>query len=39
MKTTSHGSSKYMEKQLPFTGILSDKAAENPGWCLVNQSV
>ncbi|KAL0758886.1 hypothetical protein Bca101_075036 [Brassica carinata] len=30
MKKTSHGSSKYMEKQIPFTGILSDKAAENP---------
>ncbi|KAJ4889157.1 Pectin acetylesterase 2 [Raphanus sativus] len=30
MKKTRHGSSKYMEKQIPFTGILSDKAAENP---------
>ncbi|KAG5377851.1 hypothetical protein IGI04_025693 [Brassica rapa subsp. trilocularis] len=30
MKKTSHGSSKYMEKRIPFTGILSDKAAENP---------
>ncbi|OWM72371.1 hypothetical protein CDL15_Pgr018256 [Punica granatum] len=29
-KTTRRGSSKYMEKQLPFTGILSDKAEENP---------
>ncbi|KAF8051619.1 hypothetical protein N665_1690s0001 [Sinapis alba] len=30
MKSTRHGSSKYMEKQLPFTGILSNKATENP---------
>ncbi|CAH8390938.1 unnamed protein product [Eruca vesicaria subsp. sativa] len=29
-KKTRHGSSKYMEKQIPFTGILSDKASENP---------
>ncbi|XP_030529536.1 pectin acetylesterase 12 [Rhodamnia argentea] len=29
-KTTRRGSSKYMEKQLPFTGILSNKAEENP---------
>ncbi|KAI4383189.1 hypothetical protein MLD38_009056 [Melastoma candidum] len=29
-KTTRRGSSKYMEKELPFTGILSDKAEENP---------
>ncbi|CAL0302353.1 unnamed protein product [Lupinus luteus] len=29
-KTTRRGSSKFMEKQLPFTGILSNKAEENP---------
>ncbi|KAF6135147.1 hypothetical protein GIB67_035218 [Kingdonia uniflora] len=29
-KTTRRGSSNYMEKQLPFTGILSNKAEENP---------
>ncbi|PRQ45021.1 putative pectinacetylesterase/NOTUM [Rosa chinensis] len=29
-KTTRRGSSKYMEKQLPFTGILSNKPEENP---------
>ncbi|XP_022743077.1 pectin acetylesterase 12-like [Durio zibethinus] len=29
-KKTRHGSSMYMEKQIPFTGILSDKAEENP---------
>lgn len=29
-KTTRRGSSKYMEKQIPFTGILSNKAEENP---------
>ncbi|XP_024175685.1 pectin acetylesterase 10-like [Rosa chinensis] len=30
-KTTRRGSSKFMEKQLLFTGILSNKAEENPG--------
>ncbi|KAK9086174.1 hypothetical protein Syun_028568 [Stephania yunnanensis] len=29
-KTTRRGSSKFMEKQIPFTGILSDKPEENP---------
>ncbi|PNY15324.1 pectin acetylesterase [Trifolium pratense] len=29
-KTTRRGSSNHMEKQLPFTGILSNKAEENP---------
>lgn len=29
-KKTRRGSSAYMEKQIPFTGILSDKAEENP---------
>ncbi|GKU90521.1 hypothetical protein SLEP1_g4508 [Rubroshorea leprosula] len=29
-KTTRHGSSNFMEKQLAFTGILSNKAKENP---------
>ncbi|CAL5194900.1 unnamed protein product [Lathyrus oleraceus] len=29
-KTTRRGSSKYMDKQIPFTGILSNKAEENP---------
>ncbi|RAL52735.1 unnamed protein product [Cuscuta campestris] len=29
-KNTHHGSSKFMEKWLPFTGILSNKAEENP---------
>ncbi|XP_057965041.1 pectin acetylesterase 6-like isoform X2 [Malania oleifera] len=29
-KTTRRGSSIYMEKQLPFTGILSNKFEENP---------
>ena len=33
-KTTRRGSSKYMEKQLAFTGILSNKAEENPGFSL-----
>lgn len=31
-KTTRRGSSNYMEKQIPFTGILSNKAEENPGF-------
>lgn len=30
-KTTRRGSSKYMEKELPFTGILSNKPEESPG--------
>lgn len=30
-KTTRRGSSKYMEKMLAFTGILSNKPEENPG--------
>ncbi|KAL9268304.1 Pectin acetylesterase 12-like protein [Drosera capensis] len=29
-KTTRRGSSNYMEKQIPFTGILSNKAEDNP---------
>lgn len=29
-KTTRRGSAKFMEKQLPFTGILSNKPEENP---------
>ncbi|KAF2309729.1 hypothetical protein GH714_004821 [Hevea brasiliensis] len=29
-KTTRRGSSKFMEKQIPFSGILSNKAEENP---------
>ncbi|GMP63630.1 hypothetical protein CsSME_00025243 [Camellia sinensis var. sinensis] len=29
-KTTRRGSSIFMEKQIPFTGILSNKAEENP---------
>ncbi|CAK9164008.1 unnamed protein product [Ilex paraguariensis] len=29
-KTTRRGSSTYMEKLLPFTGILSNRAQENP---------
>ncbi|KAJ6323388.1 hypothetical protein OIU76_010823 [Salix suchowensis] len=29
-KRTRHGSSHYMEKQIPFEGILSNKAGENP---------
>nr|XP_019703802.1 pectin acetylesterase 12-like isoform X2 [Elaeis guineensis] len=29
-KTTPHGSSNYMEKQIEFTGILSNKPEENP---------
>lgn len=29
-KKTRHGSSHYMEKQIPFEGILSNKAEENP---------
>ncbi|XP_052192115.1 pectin acetylesterase 12-like [Diospyros lotus] len=29
-KKTRHGSSNYMEKQIPFTGILSNRAEENP---------
>ena len=31
-KTTCHSSSKFMEKQLPFNGILSNKLEENPGF-------
>jgi len=30
-KTTRRGSSKYMEKQIAFTGLLSNKPEENPG--------
>ena len=33
-KTTRLGSSKYMDKQVPFTGILSNKAEETPGFSL-----
>ncbi|KAI3830873.1 hypothetical protein MKW92_050981 [Papaver armeniacum] len=29
-QTTRRGSSKFMEKKIPFTGILSDKAEQNP---------
>ncbi|KAA8536682.1 hypothetical protein F0562_029160 [Nyssa sinensis] len=29
-KKTRHGSSFYMEKEIPFTGILSNKVEENP---------
>ncbi|XP_056172371.1 pectin acetylesterase 6-like [Syzygium oleosum] len=29
-KTTRHGSSKFMDKEVAFTGILSNKAEENP---------
>ncbi|XP_058214131.1 pectin acetylesterase 12-like isoform X2 [Rhododendron vialii] len=29
-QTTRRGSSNYMEKRIPFTGILSNKAEENP---------
>ncbi|CAL0300177.1 unnamed protein product [Lupinus luteus] len=29
-KTSRHGSSNYMESEIPFTGILSNKAEENP---------
>ncbi|KAK4270229.1 hypothetical protein QN277_023290 [Acacia crassicarpa] len=29
-KRTRHGSSNFMEKQIPFVGILSNKAEENP---------
>ncbi|KAJ0013993.1 hypothetical protein Pint_21869 [Pistacia integerrima] len=31
-KKTRRGSSLYMEKWIPFTGILSNKAQENPGF-------
>lgn len=31
-KKTRRGSSLYMEKWIPFTGILSNKAEENPGF-------
>ena len=30
-KKSRRGSSNYMEKQIQFTGILSDKAQQNPG--------
>ncbi|MQM12814.1 hypothetical protein Taro_045732, partial [Colocasia esculenta] len=30
LKATHHGSSRHMEKWLPFTGILSNRAEENP---------
>ncbi|KAA0050975.1 pectin acetylesterase 10 [Cucumis melo var. makuwa] len=29
-KTTRRGSSRFMEKQIPFTGILSNRAEDNP---------
>ncbi|XP_010544127.1 PREDICTED: pectin acetylesterase 2 isoform X2 [Tarenaya hassleriana] len=29
-KKTRRGSSSYMEKEIPFTGILSDRASDNP---------
>lgn len=29
-KTTRHGSSNFMAKQIPFTGIMSNKREENP---------
>ncbi|KAJ8748483.1 hypothetical protein K2173_003380 [Erythroxylum novogranatense] len=29
-KTSRHGSSKHMEKEIPFTGIMSNKKQENP---------
>jgi len=31
-KKTRRGSSLYMEKEIPFTGILSNKPEENPGF-------
>ena len=31
-KKTRRGSSDFMEKEIPFTGILSNKAEENPGF-------
>lgn len=31
-KHTPRGSSNYMAKQVPFTGILSNKPEENPGF-------
>ena len=31
-KTSQHGSLAYMEKEIAFTGILSDKAEYNPGF-------
>lgn len=31
-KKTHHGSSTYMEKEIAFMGILSNKAKENPGF-------
>lgn len=34
-KKTRRGSSNYMEKQLQFTGILSDKAQDNPGFASI----
>ncbi|GFP96092.1 hypothetical protein PHJA_001753300 [Phtheirospermum japonicum] len=30
-KTTRRGSSNYFKRQIPFTGVLSNKASENPG--------
>ncbi|PQM36345.1 hypothetical protein Pyn_31612 [Prunus yedoensis var. nudiflora] len=33
-KTTRRGSSRFMEKNIAFTGILSNKAEENPGFSL-----
>ncbi|GFP88365.1 hypothetical protein PHJA_000980200, partial [Phtheirospermum japonicum] len=35
-KMTRRGSSNYFEKQIQFTGILSNKASENPGSNLQN---
>lgn len=31
-KKTRRGSSAYMEREIPFTGILSNDAQENPGF-------
>lgn len=36
-KKTRRGSSNYMEKQIPFTGILSNKAEENPDFFYWNR--
>jgi len=37
-KKTRRGSSDFMEKEIPFTGILSNKAEENPGFFSVEKS-
>lgn len=38
-KTSRRGSSNFMEKTLPFTGILSNKPQDNPGLLLLLSTI